>query len=99
MFPLGQQDRTLDIAGDVQHERVARATPFGRSDDEHGRVGGGAGDARLGVAGLDPQRRVRQPVLVGGSPTLSVLEAPDTSVLVVERPDERSLLERLFGRR
>ncbi len=37
--------------------------------------------------------------VVGGSLTLSVLEDLDTSVLMAERPEERSLLERLFRRR
>ena len=37
--------------------------------------------------------------VVGGSLTLSVLEDIDRSVLMAERPDERSLAERLFGRR
>ena len=37
--------------------------------------------------------------VVGGSLTLSVLEDLDASVLMAERPDERSFLERLFGRR
>ena len=36
--------------------------------------------------------------IVGGSLTFSVLEELDTSVLMAERPEDRSLLERLFGR-
>jgi nucleotide-binding universal stress UspA family protein len=36
--------------------------------------------------------------VVGGSLTFSVLENLDVSVLVAERPSDRSILERLFGR-
>ena len=37
--------------------------------------------------------------IVGGSLTLSILRELDTSVLMAERPEDRSLLKRLFGRR
>ena len=56
-----------------------------------------AADKSLVVIGATEQGLLSR--LVGGSLTLSVLEDLDASVLMAERPDERSIVERLFGRR
>jgi nucleotide-binding universal stress UspA family protein len=57
----------------------------------------GAADHSLVVIGATERGLLSR--VVGGSLTLSVLDELDTPVLVAERPSDRSLRERLFGRR
>jgi amino acid transporter/nucleotide-binding universal stress UspA family protein len=58
-------------------------------------IGRAASDKSLVIVGATERGLVSR--IVGGSLTLSVLDDIDTSVLLAERPRQRSIRERLFG--
>ncbi len=64
--------------------------------DVEGAIEAAAADRTLVLIGATGRGLLSR--VVGGSLAFSVLEELDTSVLLAERPAERSLLERLFGR-
>jgi len=85
------------IAGWAAERDLEDASLLVETGDVEAAIERAAADHSLVVIGATGRGLLSR--IVGGSLTLSVLEDLDTSVLMTERPDERSLFERLFGRR
>ena len=76
--------------------RLTDADMLVESGDIEAAIERNATDHSLVVIGATGQGLLAR--AIGGSLTFSILENLDISVLVAERPSDRSILERLFGR-